>query len=95
MTPEETGKLIDWFRRNLPAMEHHNYGGAVEYTDASSPKQWRIASSPTWDIDLNYRAKPKKPRMATSYLSDASGSFDCIELTPEVLAILKEAGLIE
>jgi len=57
VTREETAKLIEWYRRNLPAMEAYRDGVSIEY-ESHAINEWCDATAPGWAKDYEYRIKP-------------------------------------
>ena len=95
MTPDETWKLIEWYDRTRPVMiQHRDTECEVEQMCARSG-MW-ICANPDWLPHIEYRVKPKKPQIGIvrdQYTGNYQ--FESVELTPEVRAVLKEAGLID
>ena len=95
MTPEETGKFIEWLNLTWPVMiQHRDTGCEIEQMCARSGS-W-IMANPDWLPHTKYRVKPKKPQIGIvrdQYTGNYK--FEAVEFTPEVRAVLKEAGLID
>ena len=92
MKPDETRELIEWFDRTRPVMEQHRDTGC-EIEQLTRTGAW-VMAKPGWVPYTEYRVKPQKPRKII-FCPKEDSEFAYIELTPEVLDVLKEAGLID
>ena len=94
MTPDETWKLIEWYDRTRPVMIQHRDTGC-EIEQLTRTGAW-VMAKPGWVPYTEYRVKPKKPQIGIVH-DQYTGNyqFESVELTPEVRAVLKEAGIID
>lgn len=94
MIREKTISLIELLSERIRVMEAALDNADIEakYFTNSDPV-WRD-TDPCWDwINNDYRVKPKKPRTLTAYPDTALPSYEAIEVTDEVHAALKAAGI--